>query len=648
MADNFKGIKRGRSQIMFQYLPGATFSEKDYWYKVESLRVRPFVGKTQHLLNYVYNFVENWDSNQDMDNKLYPQIDDMYYFGEIDEVHYELFPLNFYCKKCGNVHPFWDLQTLFKQNPGLNCEYCKVGKLKQYPYVLVHANGDIQSIRVAVNEGKIKWRDKYFGVRMKDTRTFKTATWFNYRTGASLGELGTKTTTLPLTKQMIQAKQRRMSGTHLSDGSVYYPQLKSIVNLKHDTLTDRMENERFPYIQLGALFGLEGINKKHYASNFEMKESDMFQKLLKEQENNDVLRNALLEFAAKENLNLSSSGTDISSVVSELFYGEVPVEKICSDQKLHEFIFSWYENGGETIEDKLKETVELNQVEQNSVFRVAKETASELGLDSIMLLERFPVLMMGIGYTRRFSNKKQAVINPFKQRIQEKYKILIPLLRNENEAIIFKLDPLRVLVWLQLNEFVDKDFTPASKQAAHAFLYNHLQFSINDDEKIAQMIAGDYKGDHNALATIMTFKLLHSYVHCLFQAGKTILGLDIDSLSEYLFPSALSGVIYVSKLQGGGMGALISAFDNDLPRWLEGVYDKSNTCLYDPVCHQHTGACHACMFLKFSCNHFNHGLSRNLLIGGKYPDYDERTPIVGYFSQNIDKVLQQWGINNRK
>ncbi|UTW70514.1 hypothetical protein KHA80_09130 [Anaerobacillus sp. HL2] len=43
-------------------------------------------------------------------------------------------------------------------------------------------------------------------------------------------------------------------------------------------------------------------------------------------------------------------------------------------------------------------------------------------------------------------------------------------------------------------------------------------------------------------------------------AGKAIIGLDVDSMSEYIFPSALSFAIYVSKMQGGGMGALASSF----------------------------------------------------------------------------------------
>lgn len=642
MAEFTKEIKRGRSQIMFQYLPQSTFSENGYWFKVEELKVRQFVGQTNHLLKYVENFVSNWDANYDMDISLYPKLDDMYYFGEIEEVYFEMFPLVFHCKQCGNVHPYWNLQVVYTDNPQLRCEFCRNGKLKQYPYVLLHNNGDIQPIRVATNPGKTTRKEKYDGITMKDTRSFRTATWYNFKTKHSLGDLGTKATSLPITKTMKVNRQQMMGGTHLSDGSVYYPALKSFVNLKHDTLLDRTKKDSFPYVQIGALLQSNLIDRQNFDKNFETKENDMFQKLLGENAGNEAFRNMVLEFAAKENINIAASDNNITSQVKKIFNEEVPIEKIIDDQSLHEFVFSWYENNGETLEDKIKEADGLNNYEQESVYREAKKIAQSLGLDTVMLLEKFPVIMMGIGYSRRSTDRKRSLLNPFRQKIEGKNKVLIPLLKNDNEAIIFKLNPYRVLAWLHLNQFLIVADAPTTKEEAQAFLYKKLVLSEIEDEKIAQYVPQEYKNNENILSSIMVFRLLHSYMHSLLQAGKTILGLDIDSLSEYLFTSSLSGAIYVSKLQGGGMGALVSAFDNDLARWLEGIYEKSNTCLYDPVCHQHSGACHACMYLKFSCSHFNHSLTRNLLIGGKVTDYDEYKEVVGYFDPAVDLLIGQW------
>lgn len=224
----------------------------------------------------------------------------------------------------------------------------------------------------------------------------------------------------------------------------------------------------------------------------------------------------------------------------------------------------------------------------------------------------------------------------------DKDKIVIPILRNENEAIVFKLDPLRVLAWLCINKFIDMPENKiTSKEEAHAYLYKRLIFAQVPEDEIVRLKPIDYLEDKNVLSSIMVFRLIHTYMHVLLQSGKSLLGLDVDSMSEYIFPSSLAGAIYVSKLQGGGMGALIAAFDNDLARWLRNTYDRANTCLYDPVCSHHTGACHACVFLKFSCRHFNHCLSRNVLTGGVIQDYSDY-PMEGYFSLAVDKVILNW------
>src|SRR5699024_2958798 len=120
-------------------------------------------------------------------------------------------------------------------------------------------------------------------------------------------------------------------------------------------------------------------------------------------------------------------------------------------------------------------------------------------------------------------------------------------------------------------------------------------------------------------------------------AGKSVIGLDVDSLAEYIFPSGLAFTTYVSKLQGGGMGNLIAAFENDLERWINTTYEHTQLCLYDPICKDHHAACHACSYLKFSWQHFNRGVSRILLIGGKLG----KNNFVGFFNHEIEIELER-------
>ncbi|NTU33230.1 hypothetical protein HPY27_24045 [Brevibacillus sp. HB1.1] len=618
--------------------------ENGMWFIVKDLRLRELNEASEHLLKNAQKFIEDWSINQELNYNVYPNRDDMWFIGEIEEVNCEVFPLVLYCNNstCRNTHVYSDTDKLIKQNPQMTCEFCKKGKLQQYPYALIHANGDLQPIKVKYNDEQT-WKEKLDGIRMFDTRRFTTATWYNYKTGKSLGELGTKMTNLPLPSSMNN--RRFLGGTHLADGDVHYPAIRSFVNLENGMLNKRLENPNFHCIQMGALLGLKEIKVDKFKENFESSSENETIKKMLEKATNDAQREMVLQLAGLSLSDLNSTEEKIVVEVDTLFGSEVPNEQIIKDRSLHEFIFSWYENEGRTIDHKIKESEEKCNYTQQTEFLNAKSLLNSYGLEDVMLLERFPVVSMAIGFTRKSFDRKKSVLNPFKQKVKGKDKTVIPVLKNENEAIIFRLDPRRVLAWLQVNNFINnRKFIPKSKEKAQSYLYSQFIFSDVREEEISRLSPKDFLDDKRNLVSIMVFRLLHTYLHVLLQSGKTLIGLDVDSLSEYLFPSSLSGAIYVSKLQGGGMGALIAAFENDLSRWLKSSYDKSHTCLFDPVCREHQGACHACQYLKFSCRHFNHGLSRNILTGGIIKDYHETIEVLGYFSKEVDDVINQWRI----
>jgi len=639
-----RNLERGKSQVMFRYLPGALFSHSKTWYIVESMDIKELNKNTDHLLQKVYKFVDNWIINNDLKVKLYPKRDDMYCFGEIEKINYSMFPLVFKCDNelCSNVHEYKDINELKRLNPQLKCEFCGQGKLKQYSYVLTHLNGDIKSLNVKTNKGKRNRKEKYKGIRMKDTRRFDTATWYNYIEKKSLGSLGTKRTSLPVSENMKKNNKYYLGGTYINDGSNYYPALLSFVNLEHETLLKRKKSDIFPYVQIGALLGLSQINKEKFDENFSEENSSNTIKKLLEATTNDAEKELILKLAKKENINLDNTKNSLINEVENLFDSDTPIKSIEEDNLLHEFIYTFYENDGNTLDQKIKEAQKKLNALQETTYIMAKNEAKNLGIETIALYEKFPVITMGIGFTRKSFDRTKAILNPFVQKVKNnKHKIHIPILKNENEAIIFKLDPLRILAWLKINDLINIEITnKITREKAHAILYKYFIFSNTSNEDLAKYKLTDYDDNKRMKASILTFRLLHSFIHVLFQSGKSVIGLDVDSMAEYLFPSCLAGAIYVSKLQGGGMGALIAAFENDLAKWLRNAYEKTQTCLYDPICKEKNGACHACLYLKFSCQHFNHALSRNLLNGGEV----ENNTIKGYLSIEVDEILKNWGV----
>lgn len=621
---------------MFRYLPGAVFLEDKRWYKVDDLIMNKINEDTSHLLNQVRKFTGDWKANNDLQQNLFPNQDELYLFGEIQQVIYNIFPCVFQCEICGNVHEYNNLGDIENSNPELKCLFCKKGYLKQYPYALIHANGDIQSLKVKTNKGATRWKDKYDGIKMNNTGRFTTATWYNAKKNIQLGDLGTRNTNLPLTETMKNENKRFLGGTHLSDGDVYYPAIRSIVNLKQDIIYERVRNPEFPYIQLASLLSLPSIKKENFSDNF-VKTNNVNPLLtLLENAQDKVQKEMILNLIKESNLEGEISRKSFKQEVEMFIRNEINIECVTNDRLLHEYIFSWYENDGKSLEEKIIEARNINDSLQETSLIHARQEISNLGFETVKLLEKFPVVTMGIGYTRKTNDRKRAVLNPFYKIISNRKHTLIPILKNENEAIIFKLDPLRIFAWLQINKIINCEKNIRNKHEAHMYLYDSLKLAEIDVDEIAKIDLEKIENDNQLYATVLIFQLIHTQMHMLLNAGKSILGLDVDSMSEYIFPSAMTGAIYVSKLQGGGMGTLIAAFDNDLARWLRNTYEKSQTCIYDPICKGQHGACHACLFLKFSCQCFNRGLSRNLLVGGGIA---KQNNIIGFLDKEVDIYL---------
>ncbi|WP_082446502.1 DUF1998 domain-containing protein [Cytobacillus solani] len=628
---------RGRSQIMFKYLPGAIFFNDDRYFKVSHLNMSKVNFNTSRIEHEMKKFISNWTKNNELKVSPFPRNENNYYFGEIQSVEYELFPLVFSCVYCGNVHEYWDLDSLTKQNPTLTCEFCnKKAKIKQFPYVMIHDNGDLKSLRVATNAGAKSFKEKYDGITMNDTRSFRTATWYNRKTNTNLGSLGSKRTDLPI----VEGMKPYMGGKHASDGDVFKPAIINIVNLKNDDLISRQANNDFSYIQIGALLELSTISKSHFAQNFKVHESSNLATNLLNALQNEAEKAALLKalgnIGQTHLLEDTSIKDELETKLSNLGLS-LDDELVINDRLLHEYLYSIYESEGKSIDDKVQEASDVSDYLQKDILTRAKKKLSLIGIEKANLLEKFPVLTVSPGFTRRSSNRKESILNPYKQKIQNNNRTVVPVMLSENESIIFKLDPLRILAWLNINGLLSLPNSSLEKSDAELYLYITSKIASFEPSELAEFNLANYQTVDNKVISAMIFQLLHTLSHMMLNAGKSVIGLDIDSLAEYIFPSSSAYAIYVSKLQGGGMGNLIAAFENDLERWINTTFEHTQLCLYDPVCKDHKAACHACSYLKFSCQHFNRGVSRALLIGGPLGDKS----IVGFFNSNVNEEINR-------
>jgi len=175
--------------------------------------------------------------------------------------------------------------------------------------------------------------------------------------------------------------------------------------------------------------------------------------------------------------------------------------------------------------------------------------------------------------------------------------------RFQTEGLLFRLDSHRVVDWLSEN-----GFAPNISEEGSGDTSSQLRLLIQNDETARDEV----------------FKLLHTLSHCLIQQSSIDTGLDPQSLSELIYPSLSSLLIYSTG--GVNIGGLEDTYDNHMGDWLSRIEETASDCCQDPGCMEDEGgACNACLFLpEFVCRHFNQHLDRSSLVGGA-------RHAVGYF-----------------
>ena len=139
-------MERSRQQVLFQFLPGATFDYSDQrgiW-QVNRLETNDMSGSidTTYILNRVLARVHNWDGGRQGFNA---RNTSHYHFGEPEGVRARPFPTTYACNRCDRAHGYYSPDDVVSDNPDLTCERCD-GDLSQYQFVSVHSCGEIRRL----------------------------------------------------------------------------------------------------------------------------------------------------------------------------------------------------------------------------------------------------------------------------------------------------------------------------------------------------------------------------------------------------------------------------------------------------------------------------------------------------------------------
>lgn len=226
---------------------------------------------------------------------------------------------------------------------------------------------------------------------------------------------------------------------------------------------------------------------------------------------------------------------------------------------------------------------------------------SEAGLEAVELIDKFPVLTGNFGYTRGSSDPGATRLVPFRDRAGN---FIVYGDVAETEALLFRLQPTRILKWL-----LSRGHTIQSANDE-----SHARVELLARAKLPS--PGDPNSGNAVGRDLLT--LVHSLAHRVIRSAAVFAGIERHSLSELLMP--LHGAFFVYAAARGDfvLGGLQAVFEADLDRLLREITRGDTRCPLDPGCNQGGGACMACLHIgEPSCRYFNRWLSRSVLSGSE-------------------------------
>ncbi len=214
----------------------------------------------------------------------------------------------------------------------------------------------------------------------------------------------------------------------------------------------------------------------------------------------------------------------------------------------------------------------------------------DAGIQRIDLVERFPILTGQFGYTRGDHEPGRARLRTFNEK-DGTYIVYGDV--SETEALFVRLDPCRVLKWLNIRGHC---FTPSNDQRT---AYTALLRRFDEPEVLGDVVT-----------------LVHSLSHRMVRHASFYAGIDRNGLSELLFPHTLSFATYAIPRGDFVLGGLQAVYAHDLDQLLQKVVFDESRCPLDPGCSSNPegAACAVCLHLgEPSCRMFNTKLDRKVL-----------------------------------
>jgi hypothetical protein len=651
-------MKRGRSQVIWRYAPGAMFryNETGGWCTTTTVTMQKAGPLQGALAKALVQGLRRWNA---VGQNGFPDPLSQagkYVVGEPFQVMYSLWPTVFTCRECGRVQFYQLLSNLQHTNERLRCRDCNGrDQLRQVPYAYVCECGRLDSVYIPSNVPGLPTHNRDHFIELVNRGSFQDSFWRcrdcrrplyrNPREGLGF-------------RRCECSPKKGKRGVLLEDSRVHYSQTLDLVDIEPKALDRWKEHPRFSDVLLAAILRVPAYNRHHLLDLAAWKPTEvgrlspelqhMKATLIKDLGLTDEQADTMVRKSAQQGgLNpwtaYDSDLTAFRSTVGAVSWQE--------SRRTVEFVFVRDEPSAAAIslDDLINETATNGDQASSDRLREEQKLASKLGLTDLRIVQALPILLAGMGYTRYFGNpqdKDGTVGSNVGQVILRTYptidgKIPVYVARNTTEALLYELDPWRLAAFLEANSAADisSDAT-RSESSIRAWLLAQSSRLVQFGEshyllKPFEIEAGLTVEDASALL----FGILHTFSHVLKATAHRYVGIDADSQAEYLFPAHGAGLLYISSHVEFTLGGMDSVFRSNLTQWLASARDYAGRCSFDPVCRQSGGACSACLYPKFGCGYFNRTVSRSFLLGGEIPG--RAHPVTGFWDRQVAERAQQ-------
>lgn len=599
-------FSRNKSQAMFHLLPeGLIDHPREGIMKVKnwsSTRVTPTIYSKNRIVKKIKSELgNNKDTSFSMINNNTIQ------FFEPSSIVLELFPLVFYNKSTKSHIAYEPGESgLTKMYEEIRKQKIKSGELIQEDLVFISRKGDLAQIYIPkceIHPNAPKRLVKPIG------RSQESYYWYCYGCKGRYqkflyGNLGGETV---------------INATPVRDPSVFRPRIFSIVNAPQDLPTDDTKLRIFEQAILAKYMGHGGTlqeivekissKKEKYGSNEKtIKELEELMEQVTDLSIKEKMREKIEKLKGSDRIG-DSIKAEVKSTFGltneDAFRNEL--DKVDS---IYEFLYT-SNTEGTTLD--LDNYMEIKMHE--SKYKDFKRRLDKVAVKKLYYSSKIPIMTVSYGYTRGTTKEDQTdlKVKAFPPDTADVESGVPPVYVNqiETEGLVLEFDREKIVKWLKINHLNIKQMA-TGESGLKGWFFNNIK-----TEKISS-----FKGSEEAdIITSMVFTLIHSISHSLIKELSKEAGLETSSLGERIFPEVPAVLIYSNESTGSKIGFLKDVFANKIRPWIDNAIARTYSCIYDPVCQHHGGACHYCMYLhEASCECFNKSLNRNMLIGGRNGD----------------------------